>query len=92
MRLLAQIGDRAMCSMMPKPFTQGMLAMVPDHDARPGTKYVQVLIARHKFPQAREALEPLLRRDAKTDAHRIQAATIKVGLGDFASVIPNTAR
>ena len=87
MRLLAQIGHRRNVLDDAETLYEGMLAMVPDHDeAR--HEYVQVLIARHKFPQAREALEPLLRRDPRHHAHRIQAATIKVGLGDFASVIP----
>ena len=55
---------------------------------RRGTSTLQVLIARHKFPQAREALEPLLKRDPANHAHRTQAATIQVGLGDFQGVIP----
>ncbi|OYU37077.1 tetratricopeptide repeat-containing sulfotransferase family protein [Novosphingobium sp. PASSN1] len=87
MRLLAQIGHMRNVLDDAEALYEGVLALVPDHDeAR--HEYVQVLIARHKFPQAREALEPLLRRDPRAHAHRIQAATIKVGLGDFASVIP----
>lgn len=87
MRLLGQIGHRRNVLDDAETLYEGVLAMVPDHDeAR--HEYVQVLIARHKFPQAREALEPLLKRDPRNHAHRIQAATIKVGLGDFESVIP----
>ncbi|KUR71264.1 sulfotransferase [Novosphingobium fuchskuhlense] len=87
MRLLAQIGHRRNVLDDAEALYEGMLALVPDHEeAR--HEYVQVLIARHKFPQAREALEPLLRRDPGNHAHRIQAATIRVGLGDFESVIP----
>ena len=87
MRVLAQIGHRLNVLDDADTLYEGVLAMVPDHDeAR--HEYVQVLIARHKFPQAREVLEPLLHRDPRNHAHRIQAATIRVGLGDFASVIP----
>lgn len=87
MRLLAQIGHRRNVLDDADALYEGVLAMVPGHDeAR--HEYVQVLIARHKFPQAREALMPLLQREPHNHAHRIQAATIKVGLGDFASVIP----
>jgi tetratricopeptide (TPR) repeat protein len=87
MRLLGQIGHQRNVLDDAETLYEGVLAMVPDHDeAR--HEYVQVLIARHKFPQAREALEPLLKRDPRNHAHRIQAATIRVGLGDFASVIP----
>lgn len=87
MRLLGQIGHQRNVLDDAETLYEGVLAMVPDHDeAR--HEYVQVLIARHKFPQAREALEPLLKRDPRNQAHRIQAATIKVGLGDFESVIP----
>lgn len=87
MRVLAQIGHQRNVLDDAESLYEGVLAMVPDHDeAR--HEYVQVLIARHKFPQAGEALAPLLRREPHSHAHRIQAATIKVGLGDFASVIP----
>jgi tetratricopeptide (TPR) repeat protein len=87
MRVLAQIGHQRNVLDDAETLYHGVLAMVPDHEeAR--HEYVQVLIARHKFPQAREALEPLLRRDPANHAHRIQAATIRVGLGDFLGVIP----
>ncbi|MBU6251934.1 MAG: sulfotransferase [Alphaproteobacteria bacterium] len=87
MRLLAQIGHMRNVLDDAETLYAGVMALVPDHDeAR--HEYVQVLIARHKFPQAREALEPLLKRDPRNHAHRIQAATISVGLGDFESVIP----
>lgn len=88
MRLLAQIGHQRNVLDDAEALYEGVLAIVPDHDeAR--HEYVQVLIARHKFPQAREALEPLLKRDPNNHANRIQAATIRVGLGDFAGVIPD---
>jgi len=87
MRLLAQIGHLRNVLDDAETLYAGVLAMVPDHEeAR--HEYVQVLIARHKFPQAREALEPLLLRDPRNHAHRTQAATISVGLGNFSSVIP----
>ncbi|MFM7028205.1 MAG: sulfotransferase [Chakrabartia sp.] len=87
MRLLAQIGHRRNVLDDAETLYAGVLALVPDHEeAR--HEYVQVLIARHKFPQARTALEPLLARDPSNHAHRTQAATIMVGLGDFAGVIP----
>jgi tetratricopeptide (TPR) repeat protein len=87
MRLLAQIGHQRNVLDDAEALYEGVLKLVPDHHiAR--HEYVQVLIARHKFPQAREALEPLVQRDPRSQANRIQAATIKVGLGDFASVIP----
>lgn len=87
MRLLAQIGHLRNVLDDAEMLYAGVLAMVPDHhEAR--QDYVQVLIARHKFPQARTELEPLLKRDPANHAHRIQAATIQVGLGDFEGVIP----
>lgn len=87
MRLLAQIGHMRNVLDDAELLYAGVLALVPDHsDAR--QEYVQVLIARHKFPQAKAVLAPLLERDPANHAHRIQAATIQVGLGDFAGVIP----
>lgn len=87
MRLLAQIGQLRNVLDDAETLYAGVLAMVPDHhEAR--HEYVQVLIARHKFLQAREALESLLRLDPANHAHRTQAATIQVGLGDFDGVIP----
>ncbi len=87
MRLLAQIGQLRNVLDDAETLYAGVLAMVPDHhEAR--HEYVHVLIARHKFPQARMELEPLLRRDPTNHAHRTQAATIQVGLGDFEGVIP----
>ena len=87
MRLLAQIGHKRNVLDDAEALYEGVLALVPDHrDAR--HEYVQVLIARHKFPQARAALEPLLQADPTNHAHRTQAATIQVGLGDFEGVIP----
>lgn len=87
MRLLAQIGHLRNVLDDAEMLYAGVLAMVPDHhEAR--QEYVQVLIARHKFPQARAELEPLLKRDPTNHAHRTQAATIQVGLGDFEGVIP----
>jgi tetratricopeptide (TPR) repeat protein len=87
MRLLAQIGYKRNVLDDAETLYAGVLSAVPDHDeAR--HEYVQVLIARHKFPQAREALEPLLQRDPRNHANRTQLATIRVGLGDFESVIP----
>ncbi len=87
MRLLAQIGHMRNVLDDAETLYAGVLSMVPEHlEAR--SEYVQVLIARHKFPQAREALEPLLKLDAAKHAHRIQAATIQVGLGDFEGAIP----
>ena len=87
MRLLAQIGfDRNVLDDAETLYA-GVLAMVPDHhEAR--SEYVQTLIARHKFPQAREALAPLLTLAPHDAAHRTQSATITVGLGDFDAVIP----
>ncbi len=88
MRLLAQIGHMRNVLDDAETLYAGVLAMVPEHyEAR--QEYVQVLIARHKFPHAREALEPLLARDPASHANRTQAATIQVGLGDFAGVIPD---
>jgi tetratricopeptide (TPR) repeat protein len=87
MRLLAQIGQMRNVLDDAETLYAAVLALVPDHnEAR--HEYVQVLIARHKFPEARQALEPLLKVDPSHPANRIQAAAIKVGLGDFESVIP----
>ena len=88
MRLLAQIGHMRNVLDDAETLYAGVLDMVPEHhEAR--REYVQVLIARHKFPQAREALEPLLSMDPTNHSHRIQAASIQVGLGDFEGVIPS---
>ena len=87
MRLLAQIGQVRNVLDDAETLYAAVLDMVPAHnEAR--HEYVQVLIARHKFPEARAALEPLLTLDPAHHANRIQAATIKVGLGDFEGVIP----
>ena len=87
MRLLAQIGHLRNVLDDAEALYAGVLTMLPDyHEAR--HEYVQVLIARHKFPQARELLAPLLELEPSNQAHRIQAATIQVGLGDFEGVIP----
>ncbi len=87
MRLLAQIGQSRNVLDDAETLYAAVLEMVPDHnEAR--HEYVQVLIARHKFPEARKELEPLLRLDPAHHANRIQAATIQVGLGDFEGVIP----
>ena len=87
MRVLAQIGHRRKVLDDAEALYAGVLAMVPDHhDAR--EEYVQVLIALHKFPQARETLEPLLKSDPTHHLYRTHAATIQVGLGDSESVIP----
>jgi predicted Zn-dependent protease len=91
MRLLAQIGHVRNVLDDAETLYAGVLAMVPDHhEAR--HEYVQVLIARHKFAQARIELEPQLKRDPANHAHRTQAATIQVGLGDFEGVIPGVPR
>ncbi len=88
MRLLAQIGHMRNVLDDAETLYAGVLDMVPEHhEAR--REYVQVLIARHKFPQAREALEPMLSMDPTNHSHRIQAASIQVGLGDFEGVIPS---
>jgi len=87
MRLLAQIGHVRNVLDDAELLYGGVLAMVPDHHEARG-EYVQVLIARHKFPQAQTALAPLLVLDPQSTAHRTQAATIAVGLGDFEGVIP----
>ncbi|MFM5916163.1 MAG: sulfotransferase [Novosphingobium sp.] len=87
MRLLAQIGQLRNVLDDAETLYAAVLELVPEHnEAR--HEYVQVLIARHKFPEAREALDPLLKLDPAHHANRIQAATIQVGLGDFESVIP----
>ncbi len=87
MRLLAQIGHKRKVLDDAEALYAGVLAMVPDHhDAR--QEYVQVLMALHKFPQAREMLEPLLKADPANHIYRTHAATICVGLGDSESVIP----
>jgi tetratricopeptide (TPR) repeat protein len=87
MRVLAQIGHKRNVLDDAEALYAGVLAMVPDHhDAR--EEYVQVLIALHKFPQARDTLEPLLKLDSINHVYRTHAATIQVGLGDSESVIP----
>ena len=87
MRVLAQIGHMRNVLDDAEALYAGILAMVPEHrDAR--QEYVQVLIALHKFPQAREALEPLLTFNPANHGYRTHAATIQVGLGDSNSVIP----
>jgi len=87
MRLLAQIGTLRFVLDDAEALYEGVLALVPDHhEAR--EEYVQVLIGLHKFLQAREALEPLLRAFPTNHVYRTHAATIQIGLGDSESVIP----
>jgi tetratricopeptide (TPR) repeat protein len=86
MRLLAQIGYVREIYDDAELLYTGILAMVPDHhDAR--AEYVQTLIARHKFAEARAALAPLLRLDAAQPEWQQHAATIAIGLGEHDAAI-----
>jgi len=86
MRLLAQIGFMRGVFDDAELLYGGVLALVPDHhDAR--AEYVETLIERHKFAQARDALAPLLARDPGNSTYRAHAATIAVGLGDHDTAI-----
>ncbi len=86
MRLLAQIGFMRGVFDDAELLYAGVLTLVPDHhDAR--TEYVETLIERHKYAEARDALAPLLARDSANPAYRSHAATIAVGLGEHDTAI-----
>jgi len=86
MRLLAQIGFMRGVLDDAELLYAGVLTLVPDHhDAR--AEYVETLIERHKFAEARDALAPLLARDPANSAYRSQSATIAVGLGHHDTAI-----
>ncbi|WP_353230155.1 sulfotransferase [Novosphingobium sp.] len=87
MRLLAQIGFLRNVLDDAELLFAGVLMLVPDYHEVRG-EYIQTLIARHKFPQAREALKPLLAVDPQNSEYRTLTATIAVGLGEFETVIP----
>jgi tetratricopeptide (TPR) repeat protein len=80
MRLLAKIGLSQDVLDDAETLFAGVLELVPEHHAA-RHEYVQTLLARHKFTEARDALAPLLAQDGTNSAFREMAATIAVGLG-----------
>jgi tetratricopeptide (TPR) repeat protein len=83
MRLLAKIGVAHEVLDDAEVLYAGVLTLAPDHRAA-RQEYVETLIARHKYPEAREALAPL--RGGAEDLQRLDA-TIAVGLGHHEEAI-----
>ncbi|WP_206240702.1 sulfotransferase family protein [Novosphingobium terrae] len=83
MRLLAKIGVAHDVLDDAEVLYAGVLTLAPDHRAA-RQEYVETLIARHKYPEAREALAPL--RGGDEDLQRLDA-TIAVGLGHHEEAI-----
>jgi tetratricopeptide (TPR) repeat protein len=84
MRLLAKIGVAHDVLDDAEVLYAGVLTLAPDHHAA-RQEYVETLIARHKYPEAREALAPL-RAQGAADLKRLDA-TIAVGLGHHEEAI-----
>jgi tetratricopeptide (TPR) repeat protein len=81
MRLLARIGMARDVLDDAETLLEGVVALAPDYNAA-RFNYAQVLTKRHKYAQAREQIEQLLRLDPASLENRALAATIAVGLGE----------
>jgi tetratricopeptide (TPR) repeat protein len=86
MRLLARIGVAQGVLDDAETLYAGVLTLAPGHDAA-RLEYVQTLIARHKYAQARSALAPLLASDPVNTAYRTEATAAAVGLGEHDQAI-----
>ncbi len=86
MRILARIGVAQGVLDDAETLYAGVLTLAPGHDAA-RLEYVQTLIARHKYVEARAALAPLLACDPANPAYRTEAAAVAVGLGEHAAAI-----
>ena len=91
LRLLAKIGFKRESYDVAERLLSEVLAIAPDHHAA-RFEYVETLICRDKYPEAKEAMAPLL--DSKNPANhefqsraRIQAATIAMCLGQYHEVL-----
>ena len=80
MRLLAKIGMKLEVLDDAEILLDGVLQLAPDyHAAR--HDYVLVLLQRHKYAQAREEIERLLKTDPDNRAFKLSYASACVGLG-----------
>ena len=81
MRLLAKIGMAHDVLDDAELLLAGVVRLAPDHvPAR--YDYARCLVARHKYPQAREQLRHLLAIDPRNPDYRSLSATTAVGLGE----------
>ncbi len=86
MRLLAKIGMARDVLDDAERLLAGVVMIAPDHmPAR--YDYARCLVARHKYPQAREQIERLIEGDPVNHDYRSLAATIAVGLGEHEAAI-----
>jgi tetratricopeptide (TPR) repeat protein len=85
MRLLAKIGVAHNVLDDAEILYAGVLTLAPGHEAA-RREYVETLIARHKYDEARLALAPLVAGAQDGDLLRL-SATIAVGLGEHDAAI-----
>ena len=86
MRLLARIGMARDVLDDAELLLAGALTLAPDyHAAR--FNYAQVLTLRHKYAQACEEIERLLKLEPQSSEYRRLGATIAVGLGEHEKAI-----
>ena len=81
MRLLAKIGLARDVLDDAETLLEAVLTLVPDHRAA-RYEYADTLVKRHKYAQAREQLDALLRLDGGNMDYRALSATVAVGLGE----------
>lgn len=86
MRLLAKIGMAHDVLDDAELLLEAVVALAPGHTAA-RYDYARCLVARHKYPQAREQLRHLLAIDPRHHDYRSLAATTAVGLGEHAHAI-----
>jgi tetratricopeptide (TPR) repeat protein len=81
MRLLARIGMAREVLDDAEVLLDAVLTLAPDHHGA-RYDYAQVLLQRHKHPEAARQIERLLAREPQNLAYREAAATAAVGLGE----------
>ena len=86
MRLLARIGADLNVHDDAEILLAAVLERAPEHAAA-RQEYASVLIARHRYPQARTELERLLAMDPGNRVYRTLYAGVVAGLGDQADAI-----
>ena len=86
MRLLARIGMARDVLDDAELLLEAVLVLAPDYRAA-RQDYAQTLVLRHKFREAREHVEQLLKLDPANIDYRALAATIAVGLGETENAI-----
>jgi tetratricopeptide (TPR) repeat protein len=86
MRLLARIGIEREVYEDAEILLEGVLALAPDYNAA-RFNYAQTLMLRHKYTQAREEIERLIKLEGESTEYRRVDASIAVGLGEHEKAI-----